>query len=381
MEAPRPVMLNEVKNEKNFLNINLSYNLQNYKCNFLDIDNVAIKINIISPDNKESYETELNFNDFKLLNKYFKMFDTLKELEDDLLRLNNSNRFKILNINEFNLSLCINVLTLDDNKAIIRLNKRELNDKEKINRLIKENEEIKKELNLKDLKINELEKKIEFLSNEFYNFKKYIKYNIENNIEIKKEKPIEKNIIEQEIPKYMDIKINNSNLDFNSNVIKERYEKEMILNQISKNIKSIKLLFTSEISGTDTFELKNAYLNKSNLIFAIKTTKGKRFGAYCYEVFENRLFNKCDRYAFLYSLDNMKIMKSKKSQFDIWKQSDDSIDFGSGTDLRIFYDFYTNKNYAYNGVNSYDYKNCCEYALNGEKFFSVNILEIFQVYI
>lgn len=343
----------------------------------------------------KNYSSKI-FNNSKEKNKKSKSKPKSEAIIGNKIFFNTNNKSNIKNIDNNSLydiqdNLFIpkivysnNILGEKNKYNNIRLNSRG----EVINNNVKNNQEdesllakYKEKINLKDLKINELEKKIEFLSNEFYNFKKYIKYNIENNIEIKKEKPIEKNIIEQEIPKYMDIKINNSNLDFNSNVIKERYEKEMILNQISKNIKSIKLLFTSEISGTDTFELKNAYLNKSNLIFAIKTTKGKRFGAYCYEVFENRLFNKCDRYAFLYSLDNMKIMKSKKSQFDIWKQSDDSIDFGSGTDLRIFYDFYTNKNYAYNGVNSYDYKNCCEYALNGEKFFSVNILEIFQVYI
>ena len=389
MDAPRPVMLNEVKNETILLNFSLAFNLKNYKCEFLDIDKEAIKINIISPDNKEKYENQLNFNDFKLLNKYFKMFDTLKELEDDLLRLKNSNRFEILNINEFNLNLCINVLTLDDNKVIIRLNKRELSDKEKLNKLLKENEEIRKELNMKDIRINELEKKIELLANEFYNFKNNINNNNNfvnnnvnnNNIEIKKEKQIDKNIEEKNMLKYKDMKFNYLNLEFKSSIFLNQYEKEMVLNQISNKIKSVKILFSSENSGSNVSKLKSAYLNRANLLFAIKTKKGKRFGAYCKETFENKLFNKSDRNAFLFSLDNMKIMKSKMSKFDIWKQSDDSIDFGSGTDLRIFYDFYTNKNYAFNGTNSYDYINCNDYVLNDEHFFTVNILEIFQVYI
>ena len=236
---------------------------------------------------------------------------------------------------------------------------------------------------MKDKKINELEKKIDFLSNEFYNFKNNnIINNFENNIEIKRDKKIEKNLEEKYIQKNKDIKFNYLNLDFNSSVFINQYEKEMILNQISNKIKSIKLLFSSEFSGSDVYKLKNAYLNRSNLIFSIKTKKGKRFGAYCKETFENKkFFNKSDRNAFLFSLDNMKIMKSKMSSYDIWKQSDDSIDFGSGTDLRIFYDFYTNKNYAFNGTNSYDYTNCNEYVLNDEHFFTVDVLEIFQVYI
>ena len=204
------------------------------------------------------------------------MFDTLKELEDDLIRLKNSNRFEILSINEFILNLCINVSTLDDNKVSIRLNKKELSDKEKLNILIKENEEIRKELNLKDKKINELEKKIDFLSNEFYNFKNNnIINNFENNIEIKRHKKIEKNLEEKYIQKYKDIKFNYLNLDFNSSVFINQYEKEMVLNQISNKIKSIKLLFSSEFSGSDVY-IKNAYLNRSNLIFSIKNKKRKK---------------------------------------------------------------------------------------------------------
>ena len=48
-------MLNEAKNEAIFLKLNLSFNLNNYKCEFLDIDKESIKINIISSDNKEKF--------------------------------------------------------------------------------------------------------------------------------------------------------------------------------------------------------------------------------------------------------------------------------------------------------------------------------------
>ena len=42
----------------------------------------------------------------------------------------------------------------------------------------------------------------------------------------------------------------------------------------------------------------------------------------------------------------MKICKSGNTEHDIWKQAMDSIDFGSGDDLRIFYEFFSNKNYT-----------------------------------
>ena len=79
----------------------------------------------------------------------------------------------------------------------------------------------------------------------------------------------------------------------------------------------------------------------------------------------------------MFSLDNMKIFKSRNNEHDIWKQTMDSIDFGPGTDLRIFYDFSSNKNYT--GQCGYDFSDCQSYILNGEYNFSVDILEIYQI--
>ena len=108
------------------------------------------------------------------------------------------------------------------------------------------------------------------------------------------------------------------------------------------------------------------------------TKKGKRFGGYTTEIFENKLFNKKDINAFLFSLDHKKIMKSNYTSHGIWKQTLDSIDFGDGSDLRIFHDFFSDKNYTQNS-SGYEYINCPQFVLNGERHFSVDILEIFQI--
>ena len=155
MEAPVPVTSFE-NIEKIFLNFNLAFNNIIYQCSFCEKNNEKIRINVIS--GKDKYETELGFIEFKTLNKYFKMFDTIKGLENDLKGLSDSKKIDISNIFENRLDLCINVLTLEDNKVIIQLNKAELDDKQKINIILKENEEIKKDLKLKESKINDLEK-------------------------------------------------------------------------------------------------------------------------------------------------------------------------------------------------------------------------------
>ena len=391
MEAPKPITPIEFENaENNFLNFNLIFNNNTFQCLFYDINNENIKINIILENNK--YEIKLSFIEFKYINKYFKMFDTIKELENDLIGLSNSKKIEISNIHNKELDLCINVLTLDNNKVILHLKNVELNDKEKLKSIIKEineiknnnniikkeyeeikkeneeikkenkeikkeNEEIKKDLKLKDSKIIDLEKEINYLKNEFLKLSK-------------SEKKFKENSEDNNI----------NDKTFKSNIILNKKEKDLILNQFQNKIKKIDLLFNSQIDGTDINKLKNAYLNKPDLIFVIKTKKGRKFGAYSKETFLAQEFNKKDSKAFLFSLDNYAIIKSNNSEYSIWNNRDfDSIQFGGATDLRIYYDFTSNKNYTKEDFKYYDYKNYQKYILNGEQNFSVDILEIFQI--
>ena len=361
MESSKPIITPE-KIEHNFLNFNLFFNAINYNCNFIDINTEKIKITISSSDDFNKYEKILSFKDFRNLNKYFKMFDTLKELENDLEGLNNSQKIQISNVLDSNLNLCINVLTLDNNKVIINLNKCELSEKDKINKILKENEEIKKELSIKSAKIDSLEKEIQFLKSEILNIHKTINEKFKQN-------------------ENYNCNDTNKLTDFKSDIFLNENEKNFVLNNISKHIKSIKLQFSSKINSNNIDTLKKAYLNKPNLIFCIKTKKGRRFGAYSSETFLDNYFEKSDINAFLFSLDNKKIIKSQNSQYDIWNSDNNSIQFGGGTDLRIFYDFSSNKNYTSQGNSTdYNYEGCQDYVLNGEEKFSTEIFEIFQIF-
>ena len=361
MEAAEPIMTPSKIIETKFLNLNLIFNNINYECCFYEL-NEKIKIDIMV--DKVKYENIINFNEFKNLNKYFRMFDNLKELEQDLIGLSNSKKIEIINVSENEILLCINVLTLDNNKTIIQLKKTELKDKELINLLFKEieniknenkeikkeNEEIKNDLKKKDLKINKLEEEINNIKNILLNSQKSTKF------------------------------ISNFQSKFQSSIILNENESDLILNQLPKNVKNINLVFSSLIDGKDINKLKNAYLNRPNLVFVLKTKKGKRFGAYARETFLDEKFNKKDKNAFLFSLDNNAIIKPKiESGYSIWNNEQNSINFGGSTDLRIFYDFTSNNNYTCQGSNYYDYKNLPDYVLNGEYNFSVDILEIFQI--
>ena len=179
METPNPISIKI--NETIFLNINLIFNSNSYSIDFYDINNEIIKI-IAFSNNSKKYIFTSYFKDFKQLNKYFKMFDTLKELEYDLIGLNKSKKIEIIKITETGLNLCINVLTLENNKVIITLKKEGINDKEKINIILKENEEIKKEIKEQNSRIIILEKEINELKNEIINLKNKLANNSNMNI-------------------------------------------------------------------------------------------------------------------------------------------------------------------------------------------------------
>ena len=48
----------------------------------------------------EKYKNELNLNYIKKLNKYFKMFDNINELENDLIDINKENNIEIANVSK-----------------------------------------------------------------------------------------------------------------------------------------------------------------------------------------------------------------------------------------------------------------------------------------
>ena len=154
------------------------------------------------------------------------MFDNIKELEADLIGLNNLQIIEISNISEIIISLCINALTIDNNKIIFHLNKKELSEKEKNDKKIKDNEEIKKEN-------EEMKKQFEEIKKENEEIKKDLKL---------KESKI--NLLEKEIQEIKNefLKPRNNQEDYNllyfsSNIFLNQNEKNFVLKQISNSIR------------------------------------------------------------------------------------------------------------------------------------------------
>ena len=336
--------------ESLIINFNLEHEKNQYNISLFDTGNDLLKIiaEEIIDENSDmilpnKYGIILHFEELKNLHRYFKMFDTFEQAKSDIIELCKANSLKILGVTNNELIINLDLKTVNNNLIIISLKKIE-DIKEELNFFKKFCQQQKKEIKeLKDIIIN-LTKRIEKLEE---------KSNKDNNI--------------------------NNSKTLNSNIIKNNEELMLLFKSISPNPNnlSLELLYNSEIEGENKDKFKSAYMNKNDIIIFIKTIKNKRFGGYAHEIFDEKLDKKTDLKAFLFNLDKMKIYKSKGGPWSIWDQCGNSIDFGAGTDLRIFHEFLKNKNYTKPNDGDYYYDE--KYALNGEEFFHVKYLELYKV--
>jgi len=342
-DAPKP------NAEDLIIKQDLEYHKKMFNIFLFDIGNDSIKIlakekndDIISYNN---YEIVLQLEELKNLHKYFRMFDNFEEAKSYIIALCKVDSFEIEEIKENELILILDLKTIKNDKMIISLNKIKIDEKEEISLLTKccnqqnkEIQELRAIIGNMNERIKKLEKKLENIP---INQKSY-------------------NIIY-------------------SKIIKNYEEYKFLSNAICKTCQiSFLYLYSSEIDGENKAKFKSAYLGKNDIIVLVQTKKGKRFGGFAHEAFQNNKdFIKKDDKAFLFNIDKMKIYKSKGYFHSIWDFGHDSMDFGYGVDLRIYHEFLHKNNYTNQSNKDYDYDE--DNALNGEKYFEIQYLEIYKV--
>ena len=298
--------------EKNIYNEVISYNEINYNFNINKLNEDKLKFILLNKKTKDTkkYFNIYTLNDFKKLNKYFKMFDDLNELENDLINTIKENKIDIIKATENEISFNLKVLSRNDNNVIFKLKKAEIDEKDKINILSEKIEELEKNNEIKNKKLIELEKNNEIKDKKLIELENKIT-NILQIIEDKNKKieSLEKDI--NELKKYFNnfnrdnrpINPNYENILNNSSIFQNKEEIQLLLNNISNNPKNLKLLYNSKIDGENIEKLIDTYTGKNDLIFLVKTIKSKRFGGYAHECFERNNFEKSDKKAFLFNLD------------------------------------------------------------------------------
>ena len=195
-EAPTPLLEikkpNNVK-EKNLFDFSLLFNEKSYKCSLKEIEESNIKIIIIIALSNcpfKTYKGEFTLHDFQNLNRNFRIYYNIKELENDLINYIKQNKLKITDIQSNNIKLELTIIANLDNIINITLNRNkdffnnsiedifyeELQNKDKEITLLKEklkeiSQKNREDLEKKDKKILELEKRLENLerSSEYNN--------------------------------------------------------------------------------------------------------------------------------------------------------------------------------------------------------------------
>jgi len=353
MEAPKPITPSQTKKR------DFPISIGNDNCIFSIIfssDNIQFTIKKEN-DSSFKFEKSLSFEQLNKISKWFKIFDSLEEVYDDIIKLMEKKQINInLEQNSVNLKFNINMEKIKE--FDILLEQKELSKDEIINILIKDNKELKNKVEHLEKKMNDYEKRLNIIEEKLSN---------KNG-----------NIIQT-------IKNNGNNDIFNSDIINEE-DKKILNNWINlNNDKKIKLLYKASRDGDNYQDFYRLCENKGPTITVALSTKGYKFGGFTKLSWKNPNNGKDgkkfydDNEAFIFSLNKKRKyypnLNEKHNAVCMW--SDRGPSFGFGNDLTL------NNNCLHNN-NSY---NSCPYTyqtekceLNGGEYnFTVKDYEVYSV--
>jgi hypothetical protein len=296
---------------------------------------------------KGDYNIYLSLEELGKINKYFLLFETLKDVLDSLKKLIAKKSLSIIKEEKKMKIKIINPAT--DKEFFINLPLKEKDLKSEINSLIPYIASLNQRIQILENKLNEI----------------YIYINdLEEIIKERKEKKERKELLK----KY----------EINKSQILNKNEIELFLGWLGNKPSNIKLLLDSRIDGDLTQTFYNKCTGKYPTVVFVKTTKGHRFGGYSSIPWKNlnNSFNKDDK-NFIFSLDKQKKYNIKNPQKAIQTNST-YFAFGGGSDFYV-----ANKCTSYTGNyvnNSGTYDTTETYELNGgESTFTVSSYEVYQI--
>ena len=163
-----------------------------------------------------------------------------------------------------------------------------------------------------------------------------------------------------------------------STIIKNLEEESLITDMISiLKLKKYRLIFRATRDGDSASQFHTICDNYSKLIILIETQKGLRFGGFTSRNFKVSSHVKDDNNSFLFSLDLKKVYKIMPGKNAIYCYHKTGPCF-SQESLYVPNNFF--KNYGKTRICGGSYQFEKDYEINnGEKFFLVKELEVFQV--
>ena len=138
-----------------------------------------------------------------------------------------------------------------------------------------------------------------------------------------------------------------------------------------------KLLYRASRDGDSSQTFHNKCDGIPNTVIIIETTKGKKFGGFTSQIWDKKGDFKRDENCFLFNLNKKEIYYIKNSDIAILCSKNKGPNFGSGSDIWIEDNcMRNNNNFTFQSGFYYKEQN---YALNGEKFFTVKDYDVYQV--
>ena len=131
MDAPIPFYETTKKptnfeEEKNLLDFTLQLNKKAYNGSLKHIQGDKIKITITSSNYIfQMYEKEFNLYDFQNINRNFKVYDNINEIENDLIDYIKQNKIKITEVNKNKITLELTIIAQKDNIVNIKIERKE----------------------------------------------------------------------------------------------------------------------------------------------------------------------------------------------------------------------------------------------------------------
>ena len=331
METPKlesqssPVfnLINETNKNKITLSIK---NKENY---------LIILVKDDSLQNSKEYIVAYNQDSLNKLHKFFKIFENIDEVIENLSQIILNKDTKIYSSEKDEFILELNI-TIGVKKEVIKmiLHRRNINLEETVFQLNKKIEEMQNDINKLKLAVFGEEKK-------------------------------EK---EEEI-------------DFGQ-IIKNEKEKKFLIDEIEKKlntkIKRANVIFSTKKDGDDPSTFHKKCDHKYNTLTLIEAVNNRRFGGFANLPWCSADVYKDDKNCFLFSLDFMEAYQYKNDGKGVHSHPNFGPSFGTSHDINILANCLSDKK-CYTDEGSFDYKNRSA-ALSGEKaYVQLNMYEVIEI--
>ena len=269
----------------------------------------------------ECYKVDVNLEEFKQLNKFFRIFDSINECAESLSDLIGNSSPKLeLGTNEITLQINVSIPGNKISKFHIILNKEENNSntianslKQEITKLQSKVNDLEMMINKQNVTINEINSKYEKLLKahesfvqqhqlDFINLRSMLPPAGDNN----NTNPNLRSFQEQ-------VNVNNNE---QSSIISSVIELNLLSNQFRLMYPGRNVIYNLLYRGSrDTYEASSFHLKCNNIrgtLIIIQTNQGIKFGGFTNETWDGDYLYKTDNTAFIFSLNNNKIYTIKK---------------------------------------------------------------------